>query len=157
MVALEGDCAWVETQRRSACGNCLAEHGCGTGALAGFFAQRRARVRALNRPGARVGDAVVVGLREDALVRGSLAMYLLPVLALLGGGLAGEALAGAAGLVARDGAAVVAGLLGLAAGLLGVRRYAQRVPGDERYQPVVLRRVGSALPVRATGGTPPAA
>ncbi|MGA7801176.1 MAG: SoxR reducing system RseC family protein [Gammaproteobacteria bacterium] len=143
VVALDGEFAWVETERKSACGSCAANKGCGTAALAKVLGQRRTRVRALNRPGAAVGDEVLIGLDERALVRGSLAVYAVPLLALLAGALFGQYMAVQLGLADVEGTTVLAGLAGLGVGLLWLRGFGRRIQRDGRYQPVILRRAGA--------------
>ncbi|NIP74421.1 MAG: SoxR reducing system RseC family protein [Gammaproteobacteria bacterium] len=140
VVATEGELAWVETQRQSACGSCAARSGCGSAALSKVLGQRRTRVRAVNQTGARVGDSVIVGIRERALVRGSLAVYAVPLVALLSVALLGDILASAFG-ANREAMTILFGLAGLLAGLGWLRRFAGRVSRDPRYQPVILRRI----------------
>jgi sigma-E factor negative regulatory protein RseC len=139
VVEVEGEFAWVETQRQSTCGSCAANKGCGTAVLSKVLGQKRNRVRALNRAGAHSGDTVTVGIQEDALVRGSLAMYAVPLLALLGGGLVGQYLQQSYG--SGEGLVILAGLIGLFGGLLWLRGFSRRAQSNPRYQPVVLRKV----------------
>ena len=139
VVEVEGEFAWVETQRQSTCGSCAANKGCGTAVLSKVLGQKRNRVRALNRAGAHPGDTVTVGIQEDALVRGSLAMYAVPLLALLGGGLVGQYLQQSYG--SGEGLVILAGLIGLFGGLLWLRGFSRRAQSNPRYQPVVLRKV----------------
>lgn len=140
VVAAEEGYAWVETQRRSACSACSVNKGCGTSVLGKVLGRRQSLLKVLDPVGVAPGDEVVVGLQETALVRGALAVYLVPLLAMILAALGGERLLppGPAG----EAGAVVAGLAGLAAGLLWVRRYARRVSADPRFQPVILRRLG---------------
>lgn len=140
VVAAEGEFVWVETQRQSTCGSCAARQGCGTATLAKVLGQRRTRVRALNRNVARVGDQVVVGIHERALVRGSLAVYAVPLLGLLAGGTVGAQLQARLQLPGEV-LTLAAGVVGLVAGLLWVKGFTRRIRGDSRYQPVVLRRL----------------
>lgn len=137
MIAVEGGLAWVETERRSACDSCSVRSGCGSGVLAKVIGRRLNQVPALNRVGARPGDAVIVGIAERSLLRGSLAVYAVPLLAMLGAALGGELLLpgwGEAGVVG-------AGALGLGAGFVWLRGFAARIGKDPRYQPVILRRL----------------
>ncbi len=134
--------AWVETLRQSTCGTCAASKGCGTSVLAKVLGNRRSRVRAIDPVGVRLGDEVVVGIEESALVRGSLAIYTVPLIGMLAFAVAAGALWPAAG----EPVVVLAGLGGLAAGLAWVRFFARRVSGNRRYQPVVLRRLSVQAP-----------
>jgi len=144
VVRREGDYAWVETQRKSACGQCSARKGCGTSVLDKVLGRRRSVVRVLNPVDAAPGDEVVIGLGEGAFVRGSLAVYALPLVTLLLGAILGEWLGGS------DALSVLGGLLGLAAGFAWVARFTRRIGDDRRYQPVILRRL-PAPALRAHG------
>lgn len=145
VVATEGEFAWLETERKSTCGSCAARKGCGTGVLAKVVGRKMTRVVALNRAGAHAGDTVIVGIDERSLVRGSLAVYAAPLLALFAGALLGEYWLGS--WVGEPGA-MVGGIAGLLAGLAWLRRFSRRSRTDPRYQPVVLRRLGIASPNR---------
>ncbi len=139
VVEVSGDYAWVETEPATSCGSCSARTGCGTSVLATLFGRRRAPVRALNRAGARAGEQVVIGISESSLVRGSLAVYLAPLVCLLAGAVAGR-YAGMALLSGHAELTSIAGAVtGLLAGLAWLRFFSQASGRDERYQPVVLR------------------
>lgn len=144
VVRREGEYAWVETQRKSACGQCSARKGCGTSVLDKVLGRRRSVVRVLNPVDAGPGDEVVIGLGEGAFVRGSLVVYAPPLVTLLLGAIAGEWLGGS------DALSVLGGLLGLAAGFAWVARFTRRIGNDRRYQPVILRRL-PAPALRAHG------
>jgi sigma-E factor negative regulatory protein RseC len=143
VVAVEGtsgEYVWVETQRQSTCGGCAANQACGTATLAKVLGKRRTRVRALNQSGAQLGERVIVGIDEAALIRGSLAVYAMPLLALLAGGIVGALLSERL-QVAGESLTLGLGIAGLVAGLLWLKGFARRIRDDSRYQPVVLRRV----------------
>ncbi len=141
VVACEGRFAWVETRRASTCGSCAANKGCGTATLSKVLGQRRSRTRVLNELQAGVGEEVVIGLQEQALVRGAMAIYLVPLLGLLGGALLGGYLAERLLAEHPDLFTMTLGGLGLGAGVFWLRYYARRIREDARYQPVVLRRL----------------
>lgn len=144
VVRIKGDEVWVETQRRSSCSACSAEKGCGTAVLSRVLGNRRNLVRVLSAMPLRVGDRVVIGIREQALVRGSLAVYAVPILLLLLGGLIGEL--GAAQFIWENAeiASVTLGISGLLVGLAWLKRFTRRIENDPDFQPVVLRRQTSA-------------
>lgn len=140
VVAVEGDFAWVESERTSACGSCAVRKGCGTSAIAKVFGRRRMQLRVLNRINALVGDDVVVGISEAGLLRGSLAVYAAPLAGLFAGALTGhfagrQLLASASDLLAIGGA-----LAGFLAALLWLRHFSRTSAKDVAYQPVVLRQ-----------------
>src|SRR3972149_3643680 len=82
VVDVQGDIAWVGTQRRSTCERCSVNKGCGSATLAKVLGRRRSIVRAIRNVDAAVGDQVVLGLQDSALIRGSVAVYGAPLLAM---------------------------------------------------------------------------
>lgn len=149
----EGDYIWFEAQPRSACGECSVSKGCGTGALSKVLGRRAVEMRALNTVGAEPGDRVVIGIAESALVRGSMAVYLVPLLVMLAGGILGENLAPQLGWSSVDVASVVFGAVGLLVGFMWARIFSGKAARDTRYHPVTLKRlVGSTAPLVFVGG-----
>ncbi len=137
VVDLEGGFALIETERKSACESCAVKRGCGTGTLSKVLGKKSSRLKVLNSVGARVDDEVVIGLDETALVKGSLAVYIVPLLSMfLSAGVAQW-------LFASRGEGVVIGfaLIGLLGGFFWVRHFSRRIAYDARYQPVILRVV----------------
>ena len=133
--------AWVEIQRRSACGSCAASEGCGTAALGKLWSDRRIRVRAIAEEPLRVGDEVCVGLADGVLLRGALLAYSLPLFLLLAGALLGQVAFAGAG----EEPVVLSGVLGLGLGFLVVRVLSKRFQDDSRFQSRVLRRSAGVL------------
>jgi len=146
VVALNAEGIWVETQRRTACGQCSANKGCGTATLAKVLGNKRSRVRALNPKATSVvvGDEVIIGIDEQALVRGSLAVYTVPLLSLFVFGLLGQLLGTQLLFGDSEWLSIAFSIFGLVLGFAWVRRFTRHIASDERYQPVLLRQV---LPV----------
>jgi len=144
IVRTEANLAWVETQRKTACDSCSVRTGCGTGTLAKLLGRKSAPLQVLNPLAVGVGEEVVVGIREASLVRGSLMVYVVPLLAMFGFGLVGKALGVSYGLVDSEGMTIVAAVFGLGLGFGWVRRFGNRIGTDQRYQAVILRRVQGA-------------
>lgn len=130
--------AWVETQRKTACNACSVQKGCGTGILAKFFSGRRARLRVLNTVGAKPGDEVVVGLDDGMLVRTSLAVYMMPLVWMIIGAIAGTMAAERFDSLSSEAASMLFGVLGLGIGFLWLRRYARAAARDGQRQPRLL-------------------
>lgn len=104
---------WVEGVQRSACQSCAAQQGCGQTFLARFKVDPvRLRVALNGRKATdfHVGQNVTIGIADHVVVRGSLLIYLLPLLLLLLGVGLGDT------LFANELAAVICGLLALFGG-----------------------------------------
>lgn len=137
VVSLEGDLAWVEGERESACGQCSVRGGCGTGILQSVFSPPAVRFPVLNTRHARVGDHVIIGVEERAFLKGSSMAYLLPIMALVAGGYLGETLFPAVGQLA----AILGGIGGLAGALYWLKQRFRNPIYRSRYQPRMLRRL----------------
>lgn len=140
IVELDGEYAWVESERTSTCGSCSVRQGCGTSAIARVLGRKRLRLRAVNQAGAAVGDHVIIGITESGLVRGSLAVYAVPLAGLLAGAVAGHTLAAGIEPAYQDLAAIGGALAGLAVAIAWLRNFSRRTATDTAWQPVVLRR-----------------
>ena len=137
VVAVEGELAWVEGERKSACGKCGMRGGCGTGILQSVFSPPPVRFPVRNSHAAEPGDQVIIGVPESAFLKGSLLAYLMPILALILGAYLGEVLFAGEGQVA----AIVGGVGGLFAALYWLRRRFRNPIYHSRYQPRMLRRL----------------
>ena len=140
VVEVQGEFAWIESERTSTCGSCAVRKGCGTSAIAKVLGQRRVRLRVLNRIHASVGDNVVIGIAESGLVRGSLAVYAAPLLGLFAGALAGQLLAKQLFGMSSDLLAIAGAISGFVAALIWLKRFSRNTEKDTAYQPVVLRK-----------------
>lgn len=136
VVAVQDGSVWVETVRTTACDSCSANKGCGHAVLDRQQAGARARIEVLldGRVTPSLGDHVVIGIPEGALMRGALMVYLLPLVALFLG-----ALAGAGQQLAGVDLSLAGGLLGLLVGFLGNRWYSVRNARNPAIQPQLLR------------------
>lgn len=141
IIKTQGKFAWAETQRSTVCGQCTVAKGCGTSVVAKWYDAKRNSVRVLNLIDAKVGDSVVLGLDDHALLRGSMAVYFMPLLFLF------AALALMASIFSllqidyNDGAQAVTALLGLGVGIVWLKYYSFRIADDRRYQAVVVRKL----------------
>ena len=143
VLSIEPGAAWVETIRRSTCGSCQARAGCGQALMQRLGAgARQGYIRVLTDQSLSVGDEVVIGLAETAVVRASVWMYAVPLLVMFVFALLAEAMA-----VPEPGI-ILAAFVGLAAGFALVRLHVGRQQANPELQPCVLRRVSSqqALP-----------
>jgi len=140
VVAVEGDAAWVETQRQSACGVCTMNKGCGAGLFAKAFGFNSPQLKVMNAKDIAAGDRVVIGIDEQALVRGSFAAYMVPILFMLGFSILGENAISTWSGVDSDLVSLFSGIIGLVAGLSWLAHHNRRIRHDRRYQPLILHK-----------------
>ncbi len=140
VVEINGDQLVLQAQTQSACGSCAASKGCGTSVLAKVVGRKFTRFQAENIVNAQVGDTVMVGISEDALLKGSLMMYIVPVLGMLIFALLGDYF-----FIAiepeRDLKIALSAIAGLVAGSLLSRWYFTRQASARQFSPVVLRKI----------------
>ncbi len=135
IVAIEPDGLWVETIQRSTCGSCAAEKGCGQSLMArlmGHTSYLWVLLEGRDSSDYRLDQEVQIGVPETVVVKGSLFVYLTPLVGMIAG-------AGAAQqLWASDGPSALGALMGLLAGGALVRWRAHQTRYDRRLQPVLL-------------------
>lgn len=137
VVAIDGNFLTLEAQRRSSCRSCSVQKGCGTSVLSGSLGKKATRFHIENTVGAKVGDYLVVGIPENSFLKGSLVVYLTPLIGLFTAALSAESLL--QDVASRDLWVSLCGLAGLLAGIGLSRLILSGLPRAE-MQPVILRK-----------------
>lgn len=140
IVKCSGDYAWIETERKTACGQCAVNKACGTSVLSSMFGKKTSQMQAINKVHAAEGDAVVVGLQESALILASFIVYLLPIVSLIIFAMIGKVLA-QQWLLPVEVMSIAFAIVGLLLAGFWVRLYSKRIKSSPRYQPVILRKL----------------
>ena len=139
---IENNQVWVETRATKGCGGCQQNSVCSTSVLDKLIRKKAVAVDCDIE--LKTGDEVVVGIEEGVLIRASLLLYLLPLLAMVtGGGVAQSMLPldyGKADLVV---AGVALASLGLSLWLINKLQQSFFFPYLAR--PVVIKKVGQDL------------
>lgn len=139
VLSVEEGAVWVETVRRSACDSCQARNGCGQSVLQRLgLGARSGFIRVLDEHAEsrrQVGEEIVIGIPESAVLHGSLVVYLVPLLALFAGALLAQALGAAEPLI------ILAGFVGIGIGFAVVRWHGRRLHNSLAFVPQVLGRV----------------
>ncbi|WP_456380452.1 SoxR reducing system RseC family protein [Thiolapillus sp.] len=139
VLSVSGDTAEVVAETKSTCDACAVKNGCGTSLVASLFPQRQRTFRASNPVAAQVGDRVLIGLDESVLQTASLLVYIVPLLGLIGGAMAGTWLASPLMPEIAEAISIGAGIAGFTLALLVVRKTGFRLSAHGRYQAKVLR------------------
>lgn len=125
--------AVLEIERKTACGLCGQTRGCGNSIWGKLFAHRSTAFKANNNINASVGQSVIVGINEQALLRSALLLYILPLVTML--------IASILTMQVNDsnGVVMLAALAGLIVGLLWVKGFTASNQYFVMQQPIILR------------------
>lgn len=137
VVAVDRGRVLLEPEESKACGGCHSAGLCGLGSRnAGKLAARRFTLH--GDFGLRVGERVVVGIPEGSLSKGAMVAFGVPLLGLIGGGIAGQESLG------TDQAAFFGAMAGAAVGFLVSRVLAGVMARRGQLTPRFLRRAYGA-------------
>ena len=125
VVSVEKRAVWIETARKSTCSSCSAKSGCGQHLIEKYRnSNSHSYIRAtINHQSVEQGGEVIIGIPENTLMKASMLVYLLPLLAMM------LALWGASARDMGDLVTVALALLGLGLGFVPVRLFGQKA-GD---------------------------
>lgn len=128
--ALDGDIALVEVQQ-GGCGRCHEEGGCGGHHLTQALCTEPKVYRVANPTGLQIGDEVMIGIPDRAVLIGANFAYVIPVLALIGGAFLGMSVHGDVG-------AILGGLGGLLLAWSLMRWKMRQGTGNKDFQPRII-------------------
>lgn len=135
VVALEGDMVWLVPESGSSCGGCASAAACGSKGIGTVASRLEARrFQLANDAGLRIGERVVVGIRQNTLLKASITAYAIPLVTLLTAGTLAQWAAGS------DIITMIAMLAGLALGLVLARLGADRLLVRGELAPRFIRR-----------------
>ncbi len=129
--------ATLEIERKTACGLCGQTRGCGNSIWGKLFGHQTSAFKAQNRINAKVGDSVIVGINEKALLKSALLLYILPLVTLFVGAIL------ASQLWQTDASTMLGAVVGLVLGLLWVKGHTMSNSYFSLQQPVILRLASS--------------
>ena len=140
VVSIENNQTWIETQRKSACGQCSANKGCGTSVLSKVIGNKLSTMKAINKINAQVGDEVIVGLNEKSLLKGAFMTYLLPLLYLFLFSFAGQFVADYFQINNSELVVIIFAIIGFYFGMKKLKVFSVSIANNENYQPVILKK-----------------
>lgn len=135
VVAVEGNVAWLVPEPGSSCGGCSSAAACGSKGIGTIASRLEARrFQLVNDAGLSIGERVVVGINENAVLRASITAYVIPLTTLLSAGALAQSVAGS------DTVTMAAMLAGLVFGLWLARLRAGRLMARGDLAPHFIRR-----------------
>lgn len=125
--------ATIEVVRKTACGICGKTQGCGNAIWGKIFAHKMTSFKADNDIDAKVGQSVIVGIDERAVMRSALLLYMVPLVTMFLGAI----------LISQvhvsDIAAMIGAIIGLLVGYCWVRAHITGRIYYQNQQPKILR------------------
>ena len=144
--------AEIRPEVSGGCSSCASKSGCSSSSSAfNFFLRKKNRedvnqqtIRVQNPVYAKPGDKVVIGVRANTVLKGSLLAYFLPLLILLVSAVIGRLLFGWLGMNAELGS-ILMGVLGLLGGFKFVTNLLKHSNLSSSFEAVILRVVEPEL------------
>jgi sigma-E factor negative regulatory protein RseC len=130
---LSDSIAVLEIQRKTACGLCGKTRGCGNSIWGKLFAHQSTSFKAQNPIKAKVGDSVVVGINERALLKSALLLYIAPLVTMMIGAILMNV------LMHNNAGSMLGSLIGLILGFVWVKGHTTASRYFLEQQPVILR------------------
>ncbi len=125
--------ATIEVVRKTACGLCGQTRGCGNSIWGKIFAHKATSFKAQNTINATVGQSVIVGIDEVAVMKSALLLYIVPLVTMLIGSIL------VSQLHTSDVAAMIGAAIGLVLGYFWVKGHATGHTYYQSQQPRILR------------------
>lgn len=149
VVSIDNSTIWVEAQRQSSCSRCAANKGCGNAVFQKLFGNKQnvfpvtSRVNT-SEVSVEVGDQVVIGVEEHALVKNSFIVYAMPILFIIIFGVVGETFVAGLLSTSKEMASIMGSLAGLLVSIVVLRWYNRVSSKANGSHPVLLRRISHA-------------
>jgi len=131
IVKINDQAIWVNTNRQTTCGSCVASQGCGVSILDKYFdkrgAQASVRLGAYKSEDFRLGDNIIIGLPQRTLIKSSLLIYFLPLVFMIGFSLFGQFIASAVVVFNEESLSIIFAFIGLVLGFLFVNFISKKI------------------------------
>ena len=145
VVSIDNNQTWIETQRKSACGQCSANKGCGTSVLSKVIGNKLSKIKAINNINAQVGDEVVIGLNEHSMLKGAFVVYMLPLILLFLFSFVGQLVSDNLAIQNNEVLVILFAVTGFYLGMKKVKSFSSSIAKNEKYQPVILKKSSSSV------------
>lgn len=151
VVAVDCEVAWVETRPQTACAKCASGEGCGQGVFTQLLGKRFVHIKVHSVKPLSVGQSVVIGIGEHAIVDGALLVYGLPLVGTAVAMLLSAWLSSWVGVLTgwQDLLVGIGGIGGFFLSHWGVQRVAARMAANGQLNAKVLRTLGDSVVVHS--------
>jgi len=127
--------AWIKTTRSAACESCASKDSCGVS----HHPSEEMTITVPNTLGVEKGDRVIVGIESAPMLFLSFFLYVFPIIMLIIGALAGDALAPALEMNSSA-LSMGGGFLLFATAFLIIRKKQSGMSKKDKYKPFLVRK-----------------
>jgi sigma-E factor negative regulatory protein RseC len=131
----------VTSYQKPSCGGCLQKSSCGTSSLGRFMGNKAVELVLESELDLKVGDQVVIGIEESAMLWGALGIYILPLIFFFLFGLVGEQLAAILVIDAAELVSLFFALIGFATSYFLVKKNHLWKFSEQQASPTVVRKL----------------
>lgn len=142
VIATELGMALVEPMSNASCSSCASSAGtpqsagCGADKIGQIFTLKTKNYRVIDPITSHVGDEVIIGIEDGAVLRGSAAVYMLPLILIFVGATTAHYFMPN---LNADAASIIGAAIGFILAALWLFRFSQRASRNPHYQPIILR------------------
>jgi sigma-E factor negative regulatory protein RseC len=146
VVGIDDDNITVTSTIKSACGSCQQLDNCGSGQVAKAFPQKKLSLTVKTSMALELGDNVILGLNENALLQSAWQVYLWPLLGLLLASWFGQWLVVNA-VLPHEFFAIILGVIGGFCGFTLAKRQQIKSATCAKLAPKIIRRESQNIPI----------
>ncbi len=125
--------ATIEVVRKTACGLCGKTRGCGNAIWGKMFGHKMTSFKVQNTINAKVGQCVIVGIDERAVMKSAVLLYIVPLVTMIISSIL------VSQINASDFAAIIGAVIGLLVGFFWVKGHMEGHIYYQNQQPKILR------------------
>lgn len=138
VVAIEHHNVTVTSDIKSACSGCQQVDNCGSGQVAKAFPQKKLTMNLVSTMPLQLGDKVIVGMNESALLSSALQVYLWPLFGLIAAAWCGQYLI-SINYLNHEVFAIVFAIVGGVIGFMLAKRQQKKSINYNKLTPEILR------------------
>ncbi len=141
VTAVQGDDIKVASYQKPSCGGCVQKSSCGTSSFGRFMGNKEVELALKSELDLRVGDQVVIGIEESAMLWGALGVYILPLIFFFLFGLMGEQIAAMLAVEEGELVSLFFALIGFSISYFLVKKNRLWKFSEQQISPTIIRKL----------------
>jgi len=139
--AIQGNMIKLEGYQKTSCGGCAQKSSCGTSVLGRFMGNKEVELVVHSDLSLDLGDEVLIGIEESAMLGGAASVYILPLLMFFLFGVMGEMVAGFIAVKESELLSLLFAVVGFAVSFLLLKKNLLWKRREIQLNPVIIRKL----------------